>query len=343
MSPRIKTVSSSSSGISQVSPSHKLRSMGPPQSPSQALRKLGPSLEVKLQDLRILEVIGRGSGGVVQRALHIPTNCIFALKVIPLDVTDKVRKQILFELRTLYEAQSPHIVRFHGAFFNEGSISIVLEYMDGGSLTELLARKGPIPEPMIATIAQQVLHGLVYLHKHRHLIHRDIKPQNLLLNKKGEVKISDFGVSGQLASTISSCVSWVGTVTYMSPERIQGKSYSVMSDIWSFGLSIMELAMGEFPYPMAAAQGNQGGQGGFNMGFWELLDYIVEKPVPVLSATKFSSEFCDFVRICLRKDPHDRPSAHELLDHPFISKYGPVDIKEWLNDESGDKPAYVIP
>eukprot|EP01135_Chromosphaera_perkinsii_P004975 Nk52_evm19s307 gene=Nk52_evmTU19s307 len=320
---------------SQVSPSQKLRNMGAPQSPSNALRKLSPSLEVKLQDLKILEVIGRGSGGVVQRALHIPTDCIFAVKVIPLDVTDKVRKQILFELRTLYEAQSPHIVRFHGAFFNEGSISMVLEFMDGGSLTELLARRGAIPEPVIASIAQQVLHGLVYLHKHRHLIHRDIKPQNLLLNTKGEIKISDFGVSGQLASTISSCVSWVGTVTYMSPERIQGKSYSVMSDIWSFGLSIMELAMGEFPYQMPSGNNNNNQQqpAGFNMGFWELLDYIVEKPVPVLDSAKFSSEFCDFVHICLRKEPRERPSAHELLDHPFLSKYGPVDIKSWLGED----------
>eukprot|EP00126_Sphaerothecum_destruens_P006591 Sdes_comp19439_c0_seq1m10825 len=295
--------------------------------------KWSPSgcVEVKLEDLRFEEIIGRGSGGIVQRALHVPTGLNYAVKVMPLDVNEKVSKQILFELRTLYEAQSPYVVGFHGAFFNEGTISVVLEYMDRGPLSGYLSKGGTFNEPLIATLSAQILSGLVYLHKHRHLIHRDIKPSNILINSKGQVKISDFGVSGQLTNTISSCVSWVGTVTYMSPERIQGKSYSTKSDIWSFGLTMMELAIGCFPYSFV---GTTQKICTANLGFWELLDCIVDQPVPELPAGKYSREFCDFIAACLQKEPQKRHSASELLRHPFVSKYSPVDLSSLVFQEN---------
>lgn len=94
----------------------------------------------------------------------------------------------------------------------------------------------------------QVLLGLIYLHKELRVIHRDIKPSNLLLNSAGQLKISDFGVSGQLANSVSRCESWVGTITYMSPERIRGDEYSANCDVWSLGLCLMEFALGRFPY-----------------------------------------------------------------------------------------------
>ncbi|KNC82719.1 STE/STE7 protein kinase, variant [Sphaeroforma arctica JP610] len=289
-----------------------------------SLGVVNPSEAVQLNDLQRLGVVGRGAGGVVQRALHVPTGRIFALKIIQLDVTPQVRKQILLELTTLYKAQSPYIVKFHGAFFSEGSISICLEYMEGGALSDLCQKSGRIPEKYLCHIAEQGLRGLQYMHKDRHLIHRDIKPSNLLLSSTGAVKISDFGVSGQLASTISSCVSWVGTVTYMSPERIQGKSYSVLSDIWSFGLSVMELALHAFPYPIKTEEGG--------LGFWELLDYIVDQPAPVLPASEsFSPEFRDFLRLSLQKNPKNRPTASELLQHPWMQMHDTSDCNlfEW--------------
>lgn len=98
---------------------------------------------------------------------------------------------------------------------------------------------------MSARLPWQVLLGLTYLHKELHIVHRDVKPCNLLVNRQGKVKISDFGVSGKLASSVADCASWVGTVTYMSPERISGKCYSFDSDVWSLGLSMMECAQGE--------------------------------------------------------------------------------------------------
>ena len=110
------------------------------------------------------------------------------------------------------------------------------------------------------------------------------------------MKISDFGVSGQLANSISKCASWVGTVTYMSPERISGKPYSYDSDVWSLGLSLVECSLGRFPYPppVEHAPGTAAPPRP-PMGFWDLLDYIVEKPPPTLPTSAFSPELCDFV------------------------------------------------
>jgi mitogen-activated protein kinase kinase 1 len=117
----------------------------------------------------------------------------------------------------------------------------------------------------------------------------DIKPSNLLINSAGVVKISDFGVSGQLAHTLSKKQSWVGTVTYMSPERITGTSYSFDSDIWSLGLTLVECALGKFPYD------NRDDKRASTLGFWELMEFIVKQPPPTLPSNKFSREFCSFV------------------------------------------------
>jgi len=280
-----------------------------------------------LQDLQTIKLLGQGSGGTVQKALHVPSKRVVALKVITLDVKESVRKQIILELKTLYRNQSEYVVSLYDAFYTEGSIFIALEYMDGGSLADLLKASGKIEERVLANVTTQVLRGLVYLHKSLHLIHRDIKPSNLLLNTKGKVKIADFGVSGQLAHTLSQAVTWVGTVTYMSPERISGKSYSYDSDLWSLGLTLVECALGRYPY---SADANA--QTGQPVSFFELLDFIVQSPAPQLPADQFSPEFCSFVTECLQKAPEERPTAAELLVHPFIKKYEKdnIDMAAWV-------------
>eukprot|EP00741_Cyanophora_paradoxa_P014976 tig00020830_g14449.t1 len=287
-----------------------------------------PLVGLKLDEIQLLEVIGQGASGAVHRARHKPSGRMLAIKIVPLNVVEeKVRKQILQELKTHHEAQSKHIVLFHDAFYSEGNIYIALEYMDGYSLLEVVKAVGTLPEVIIAKIATQVLKGLAYLHKDKHLIHRDIKPSNLLLNSRGQVKIADFGVCGQLASSLSTekCASWVGTVCYMSPERISGSPYGYDTDIWSVGLTALELAQGRFPYPPP-------GETIRALGFWELMEYIVTRPPPVLPADKFSREFCDFVSACLKKDLSERPTASELLVHPFITKYAfeDIDMADWV-------------
>ena len=129
-----------------------------------------------------------------------------------------------------------------------------------------------LSERAVAEVARQVLQGLVHLHKQLRVVHRDIKPSNLLLNSSGHIKLSDFGVSSQLSNSMSKCLSWVGTVTYMSPERIRGDTYSFNTDIWSLGLLLLESATGRFPYPPPG----EGMASSTGLGFWELLEYIGE-------------------------------------------------------------------
>jgi serine/threonine protein kinase len=207
-----------------------------------------------LDELRATANLGQGASGVVQRVLHVPSGVALALKVVnvTLDAAQNEKKvrHLITELRTLHLSACPNIVSFHGAFYKEGAVYLCLEYMDFGSLADLLkmapplplsdssgggpsaavaededasfaaaAAGGPgcIPERLIAIIARHVLVGLVYLHNVRRLIHRDIKPSNLLLNSRGQCKIADFGVSGQIENeTMDAKSSFVGTVTYMS-------------------------------------------------------------------------------------------------------------------------------
>lgn len=168
----------------------------------------GAAFDISLEDLQVLRTIGTGSSGRVEKVTHLPTGHILALKVIQMDVQEPARKQIIQELRTLHQAYCQYIVSCYGAFYSEGAISIVLEYMDGGSLLDLLKSVKRVPEQLLAKMAHQVLHGLKYLHNELHIIHRDIKPSNILVNHHGEVKISDFGVSGQLSDSAQECVSW---------------------------------------------------------------------------------------------------------------------------------------
>ncbi len=210
-----------------------------------------------LDELRATANLGQGASGVVQRVLHVPSGVALALKVVnvTLDAAQNEKKvrHLITELRTLHLSVCPNIVSFHGAFYKEGAVYLCLEYMDFGSLADLLkmapplpltgtsggggpaataaaaqdedasstaaAAGGPgcIPERLIAIIARHVLVGLAYLHNVRRLIHRDIKPSNLLLNSRGQCKIADFGVSGQIENeTMDAKSSFVGTVTYMS-------------------------------------------------------------------------------------------------------------------------------
>ncbi|KAI3524669.1 hypothetical protein L2E82_02951 [Cichorium intybus] len=276
-------------------------------------------LQFSLEDLETIKVIGKGSGGIVQLVRHKWIGRLFALKVIQMNIQEDIRKQIVQELKINQASQCPHIVVCYHSFYHNGAISLVFEYMDRGSLTDVIRQLKTILEPYLAVLCKQVLQGLVYLHHERHVIHRDIKPSNLLVNQKGQVKITDFGVSAMLASSMGQRDTFVGTYNYMSPERISGKTYDYKSDIWSLGLVILECAIGRFPFIQSEDQQNW-------PSFYELLDAIVSKPPPVAPSDQFSPEFCSFVSACIQKDPKDRSSALDLLGHPFIKKFEDKDI-----------------
>lgn len=199
--------------------------------------------EIKLNDLKFKRNLGAGASGYVELRLHKPTKKKIALKIIPLQTKEVVKKQIYLEIKTLHECESDNVVACYGAFYKGGFIYIALEYLDAGSLADILKEVGRIPEQVLGLMTIQMLKGMDYLHRKK-VIHRDIKPSNILLDRTGRIKIADFGVSGKLEQTMGCLSSWVGTVTHMSPERLRGESYYPDTDIWSLGLVVLECALG---------------------------------------------------------------------------------------------------
>ncbi|KNC47919.1 STE/STE7/MEK1 protein kinase [Thecamonas trahens ATCC 50062] len=268
---------------------------------------------IDFSQLEEVALIGRGGQGVVRKVRYVPTQQFMALKTVPIadSVADGVKSEILMELTALYNCASPHIVKFYGASHLRGRIQLAMEYMNAGSLAEILSTVGRIPEDVLSAITLRVLKAFHYLHVDRRIIHRDIKPSNILVNTAGEVKICDFGVSGQLANTLAMAQTRVGTVTYMSPERIRSQPHSASADIWSLGITLIELATGRFPYPPDVTNSP--------LQFWSLLRLVVNTDSPTLPEHfGFSPEFHSFVALCLDKDMEARPSVTELLWHPFI-------------------------
>ncbi|KAF7348216.1 Ste7-like protein [Mycena sanguinolenta] len=202
--------------------------------------------DLRNEDLKDLQELGQGNGGSVKKVEHIPTGKIMAKKIVLIDAKPAVRKQILRELQIMHDCNSKYIISFWGAFIADPNICMCIELMDKGSLDGIYKKIGPIEIDVVGMVALAVLEGLTYLYDVHRIIHRDIKPSNILFNSQGEIKICDFGVSGELINSIAD--TFVGTSTYMSPERIQGAQYTVKSDVWSLGVSLIELALGRFPF-----------------------------------------------------------------------------------------------
>ena len=190
--------------------------------------------ELVKSDFENMEVIGKGSSGYVRKARRRSTNEVLALKVINVFEEEK-RRQMMQEVVMMCDAHHESLITFHGAFYNEGTISVVLEYMTGGSVSDVLKMAGRIPERILGLMSEQILDGMSFMHA-RHQVHRDFKPCNLLLDHSGRVKITDLGVAAELDSSMVNCTTFVGTFLYMSPERFGSEPYSFPSDVSSCNL-----------------------------------------------------------------------------------------------------------
>ncbi|XP_060889162.1 dual specificity mitogen-activated protein kinase kinase 5 isoform X1 [Labrus mixtus] len=274
---------------------------------SAELKRILTNGQINAQDIHYQEQLGHGNGGTVYKAYHLLGKRVLAVKVIPLDITVELQKQIMSELEILYKCDSPYIITFFSAFFVENRISICTEFMDGGSLDVYKI----IPEHVLGRIAVAVVKGLTYLWSLK-ILHRDVKPSNMLVNTRGQVKLCDFGVSTQLVNSIAK--TYVGTNAYMAPERISGEQYGIHADVWSVGISFMELALGMFPYPQI--QKNQG-----SLMPLQLLQCIVDEDPPVLPVSQFSEKFVHFITQCMRRQPKERPAPNNLMEHYFITQY----------------------
>jgi len=287
-----------------------------------------------------LSTVAEGDGRCVYRVRHKHTALILAQKTINYDGTPQTHRTLQTELQLLHDCHSPEIINFYGSFITGSNVNIIMEWMDGSCLDNVVDRIGRIDELPMAVITKKVLNGLLYLEEQQ-VIHRDLKPANILCNTLGEIKLCDFGVSRKLLTTRA--YTFVGTMRYMAPERLEGKDYTVKSDVWSLGLSIMEMVTGSDPItpdaveelplmPKRDPDDEKKSRRRMNLAVFDVMASVVHSKVPRLPIKTFSKSLETFVSSSLQKEPTFRPDLQELMIHPWIKTFAdvPFDLAAWV-------------
>jgi len=250
---------------------------------------------------------------------HKKTETILAVKRIAATVNSIENRRLLMDLDiSMRSSDCDFTVHFFGAMFREGDVWICMEVMDTSVdkfYQKVFANKRDMPEWVIGKIAFSVVSALHYLHTKLRVIHRDVKPSNILMSTNGKVKMCDFGISGYLVDSVAKTID-AGCKPYMAPERIDPTgnpaNYDVRSDVWSFGLSMLEIATGTFPYKLWLTP-------------FEQLKQVVQDPAPSLPPGKFTDDFSNFIPQCLNKNVNERANYTQLLDHEFLVSHGEVE------------------
>ncbi|XP_076823044.1 dual specificity mitogen-activated protein kinase kinase 7-like [Clavelina lepadiformis] len=292
------------------------------------LRINGAVHKADVKEFENLGQIGSGTCGQVYKMKYRPTGHIMAVKQMHRSGNREENKRILMDLDIVQKSHDcPHIVTCYGTFVTESSVWICMELMET-CFDKLKKKIGSLPENIIGKLTVSVVKALDYLKEKHGVIHRDVKPSNILVNKQGDIKLCDFGISGRLVDSQAKTRA-AGCAAYMAPERISPDpshpNYDIRADVWSLGISLVELATGVFPYSDCKTD-------------FEMLTKILEEDPPSLPLDQpFSIDFQRFVAYCCTKDYQQRPKYKELLVHEFVKRYERtnVAIPQWLNSVVG--------
>mmetsp|Transcript_27300 Transcript_27300/g.55782 ORF Transcript_27300/g.55782 Transcript_27300/m.55782 type:complete len:307 (-) Transcript_27300:49-969(-) len=275
---------------------------------------LPPIAFTTFQTVRELPQASAASGLVFRmKAPQSGADCVFKLITVPLRTEEEISNSIQ-AIRSVWGGTGAHdnIVTFFDCDYDRSTsrFVIVTEWMDGLSLFDHMGTQ--LPEAIVGGIASQTLHGLAHLHKKLHTAHRDLKPSNILLNSAGQAKITDLGQGRQLDSTMDQAGTYVGSQVYMSPERLQGVSYTSNCDVWSLGLIALECAMGRYPY-LEEGQAKDDIAG--------IIFSIEDSPPPRLDVAGYSTQARDFCDKCLVQLKERRPHSIQLLEDPWVQAH----------------------
>ncbi|XP_042714872.2 dual specificity mitogen-activated protein kinase kinase 7 isoform X3 [Chrysemys picta bellii] len=287
----------------------------------------GQRYQAEINDLENLGEIGSGTCGQVWKMRFKKTGHIIAVKQMRRSGNKEENKRILMDLDVVLKSHDcPYIVQCFGTFITNTDVFIAMELM--GTCAEKLKKRiqGPIPERILGKMTVAIVKALYYLKEKHGVIHRDVKPSNILLDERGQIKLCDFGISGRLVDSKAKTRS-AGCAAYMAPERIDPPDptkpdYDIRADVWSLGISLVELATGQFPYKNCKTD-------------FEVLTKVLQEDPPLLpNNMSFSVDFQSFVKDCLTKDHRKRPKYNKLLEHNFIKRYETleVDVASWFKD-----------
>ncbi|MFH4979876.1 hypothetical protein AB6A40_006585 [Gnathostoma spinigerum] len=279
--------------------------------------------------------IGRGSFGTVSRMVHSPSAHVIAVKRIRSNTVNTTeQKRLLMELEAITNSSYPHIVQFYGAIFKEGDCWICMELMDV-SLDKLYKQVydggGKLPEEIIGFCAVSMVNALSYLKEVLEIIHRDVKPSNILLDRKGNIKLCDFGIAGHLIDSIAKSQD-AGCRPYMAPERLKSSEpYDVRADVWSLGISLLEISTGKFPFAAWESPFQQ-------------LQEVADGDPPVMKPDPYSAPLVNFINYCLIKGKEERPKYKDLMAMDFYKTYNTTDPKtmEYAKHIVGDYVTSVL-
>ncbi|KXJ82983.1 hypothetical protein RP20_CCG010025 [Aedes albopictus] len=276
---------------------------------------------VEMQDLGEL---GSGTSGHVVKMRHNPSGAVIAVKQMRRTGNDEENKRIIMDLDVVLKSENcRYIVKCLGCFITDADVWICMELMT--TCFDKLQKKSkkPVPERILGKVTVATVNALAYLKDNHNVIHRDVKPSNILIDDRGNIKLCDFGISGRLVDSNARTRS-AGCAAYMAPERIDpaNQSYDIRADVWSLGITLVELATAMFPYRNCKTD-------------FEVLTKVLQSSPPSLPEDQdFSSHFRDFVKLCLQKNFEARPKYPDLLKHPFLqrAKQEDVDVAGWFRD-----------